>query len=272
MKKILTVSLGAIMAVGAARADLASTNYVDSAINSLEAGSIKVNAEAIKNLGERVNGLPTDANVQALGDKITALEAANSVTEARIAPNAVTSAKIATGAVTADKIASGVIPTVNDGTLTIELNGSEVGTFDANSSENKSINLEVPVYTSGDNITIAENGSINVTGLGSAAFTDASAYATSDQGALAESAVKSVTTGTANGTIKVDDVDVAVKGLGSAAFSETSAYATSAQGAIVDSIAKGTIGGDGTYVLTANVVNGVVSGYQWELIERAYGN
>lgn len=49
-------------------------------------------------------------------------------------------------------------------------------------------------------------------------------YATAAQGALADTAVQSVTTGTANGTISVDSEDVAVKGLGSAAFTEASAY------------------------------------------------
>lgn len=49
-------------------------------------------------------------------------------------------------------------------------------------------------------------------------------YATAAQGALADTAVQSVTTGTANGTISVDGEDVAVKGLGSAAFTDSSAY------------------------------------------------
>lgn len=49
-------------------------------------------------------------------------------------------------------------------------------------------------------------------------------YATAEQGALADTAIQSVTTGTANGTISVDGEDVAVKGLGSAAFTDSSAY------------------------------------------------
>ena len=51
----------------------------------------------------------------------------------------------------------------------------------------------------------------------------------------ADTAVQSVTTGTGNGTIKVDGTDVAVKGLGSAAYTESSAYATAAQGTKADS-------------------------------------
>lgn len=49
-------------------------------------------------------------------------------------------------------------------------------------------------------------------------------YATAAQGAKADSAVQSVTTGGNNGTINVDGTDVAVKGLGSAAYTESSAY------------------------------------------------
>lgn len=49
-------------------------------------------------------------------------------------------------------------------------------------------------------------------------------YATAAQGALADTAIQSVITGTANGTISVDGEDVAVKGLGSAAFTDSSAY------------------------------------------------
>jgi len=46
--------------------------------------------------------------------------------------------------------------------------------------------------------------------------------------------VKSVTTGSTNGTISVDGSDVAVYGLGSAAYTASTAYATAAQGALAD--------------------------------------
>lgn len=45
-----------------------------------------------------------------------------------------------------------------------------------------------------------------------------------------------IATGTANGTIAVDNVDVAVKGLGSAAYTEANAYATAAQGTKADQV------------------------------------
>ena len=77
---------------------------------------------------------------------------------------------------------------------------------------------------------------VAVAGLKSAAYTEASAYATAAQGALADSAVQEVVEGTTNGTILVDDTPVAVHGLGSAAYTETAAYATAAQGTKADQV------------------------------------
>lgn len=88
------------------------------------------------------------------------------------------------------------------------------------------------------NGTVKFNGTdVPVHGLKSAAYTEASDYATAAQGALADSALQKadIATGTANGTIAVDGSDVAVKGLGSAAYTESSAYATAAQGTKADS-------------------------------------
>ena len=71
-------------------------------------------------------------------------------------------------------------------------------------------------------------------GLGSAAYTASTAYATAAQGALADSALQKadITSGATNGTIKVDGTEVAVKGLGSAAYTNSTAYATAAQGTL----------------------------------------
>ena len=60
----------------------------------------------------------------------------------------------------------------------------------------------------------------------------------------ADSAVQSVTTGTENGTIKVDGATVAVYGLGSAAYTATTAFATAAQGALADSAVQSVTTGD----------------------------
>ena len=87
------------------------------------------------------------------------------------------------------------------------------------------------------NTTAATNGQVKfamsskqltgtVVGLGSAAYTASTAYATAAQGTKADSALQKadITTGTTNGTILVDGSAVAVKGLGSAAYTATTAY------------------------------------------------
>lgn len=85
----------------------------------------------------------------------------------------------------------------------------------------------------------------HVEGLGSAAFTEASRYATAAQGTKADSAVQSVVEGDTNGTIKVDNVAVKVHGLGSAAYTEASDY--DAAGAAAAVLGKA---GDASTVMT----------------------
>ena len=86
---------------------------------------------------------------------------------------------------------------------------------------------------------------VSVHGLGSAAYTESSAYATAAQGELAESAIQSVAEGSTNGTISVDGSDVAVHGLGSAAYTASTAYAaashthTTADVTLLTSYSKG---------------------------------
>ena len=87
------------------------------------------------------------------------------------------------------------------------------------------------------NGTVKFNGTdVPVHGLGSAAYTESTAYATAAQGTLADTALQKadITTGTANGTIAVEGTDVAVKGLGTAAYTASTAYATAAQGTKAD--------------------------------------
>ena len=103
---------------------------------------------------------------------------------------------------------------------------------------------------------------IAVKGLGSAAYTNTSAYATAAQGALATNAVRKVVSGTANGTISVTTgtgaaTDIAVKGLGSAAYKGAGA----SQGQVpVNGAALGT---------TANVP--VVTNTSGQLVPHASG-
>lgn len=89
------------------------------------------------------------------------------------------------------------------------------------------------------NGTVKFNGTdVAVHGLKSAAYTDATDYATASQGALADTALQKadITTGATQGTISVDGSDVAVNGLGSAAYTNSDAYATAAQGTKADQV------------------------------------
>ena len=70
---------------------------------------------------------------------------------------------------------------------------------------------------------------VSVAGLKSAAYTEVGDYATSAQGAKADSAVQSVVEGSTNGTINVDGTAVSVHGLGTAAYTSADDYATAAQ-------------------------------------------
>lgn len=111
----------------------------------------------------------------------------------------------------------------------------------------------------------ASNGSVNLTmsgqqlqasivGLKSAAFSDATAFATAAQGELASTALQKadITTGTTNGTILVDGTAVAVKGLGSAAYTDSTAY--DASGA-ANTVKTQLIGSSGD-ASTANTIYG----------------
>lgn len=82
------------------------------------------------------------------------------------------------------------------------------------------------------------------------------AYATAAQGAKADSAVQTVATGGANGTIAVDGSDVAVKGLGTAAYKAEGDFATSAQGTKADSAVQSiNDAGDGLTLMNAGYLN-----------------
>ena len=85
-----------------------------------------------------------------------------------------------------------------------------------------------------------KGASVNVHGLGTAAYAATSAFATAAQGTKADSAVQAadVTSGTANGTISVKGTDVAVMGLGSAAYQNSDAFESAGAAAGALSSAK----------------------------------
>ena len=79
------------------------------------------------------------------------------------------------------------------------------------------------------------NIALTIQSYGDIVSYNAADFATAAQGALADTAVQSITTGTTNGTILVDGTAVSVYGLGSAAYTNSTAYATSIQGGLADS-------------------------------------
>lgn len=101
---------------------------------------------------------------------------------------------------------------------------------------------EADITTGSVNGTIAVNGNnVSVHGLGTAAYTNANAYATAAQGTLAESAVQSVTTGTTQGAINVDGTPVAVNGLGNAAYVNTNAFDAAGTASAIGSAINATV-------------------------------
>ncbi len=94
---------------------------------------------------------------------------------------------------------------------------------------------------------------------------DLSGYATAAQGAKADSAIQSVTTGTANGTISVDGTDVAVHGLGSAAFTDSDEYATAAQGDLANTALQ-------KADITTGTTNGTISVKGTEIAVHGLGS
>ena len=140
-----------------------------------------------------------------------------------ISNNTVTNAgvrSIATGS------ANGNISVNTNGTTAdVKVKGIDTAAYKAESYFQKAITDTTTIVADGTGFKVA-NGSIGETQL------DSAVNASLD---LADSAVQSVTTGTANGTIKVDGTNVSVHGLKSAAYTESSAYATAAQGTLADS-------------------------------------
>ena len=152
----------------------------------------------------------------------------SNVISATIVAGSIDTTELADGAVTTDKIDAKAVTSAK---LSDDVNAS----LDAADNAVKGIvqgdnNGQIKYTTDGTTYT-----AVSVKGLGSAAYTNTDAYATAAQGALADSAVQSVTTGTANGTIKVDGSPVSVYGLGDAAYTDADDYATAAQGALADS-------------------------------------
>lgn len=170
-----------------------------------------------------VNGVAISSNPTLSGNNVS-LSSSYAVAEAYSAPAIGDKLDVAIS-----KLAKGIADASANGVLSF---GGQTGAITVDTAT--STNGAVKFTMSGKNLT----GTVN--GLKSAAYTDASAYATAAQGTKADSALQqsSITSGSANGTIAVSGSDVAVKGLGSAAYTEASAYDTKGSAASAETNAK----------------------------------
>ena len=188
----------------------------------------------------------------AVGDKYIEITLANAANDKLYIPANALVEYVTSGSTNGDMVVVSVssdhkvTATITDGTVTKAKLASAVQT-----SLGKADTAVQTVEEGTSNGTIKVDGeAVAVHGLGSAAYTASTAYATSAQGTLAESAVQSVVEGTANGTIKVDGEAVSVHGLGSAAYTASTAYDASGAAAT----AKSQVIGANTDASSANTI------------------
>lgn len=209
--------------------------------------------------------------------QISAVIVAGSITATELAANAVTTGKIADFNVTKDKLAQTVQDSLGraDSAYQKPQNGitsADIanGTIDFDSLSDDVNSMLEDAVAIGEVESGAANGTIKfkekevaVTGLKSAAYTEASNYATAEQGTKADNAYQkpaagipktdldasvqasltaansalqqeSIVAGEQNGAINVAGEDVFVTGLDTAAYTKATDYATAAQGVKAD--------------------------------------
>ena len=169
------------------------------------------------------------------GDQIMVyVDSATHQVTATLTNGSVTYAQLASSVQSSLDLADSAMQSIANGSVTKDMLAQAVqDSIDAADSALQATDI----ITGTTNGTISVDGTeVAVAGLGSAAYTDSSAYATAAQGALAASALQAadITEGSTNGTIAVKNVDVAVHGLQSAAYTTAESYATSAQGTNAD--------------------------------------
>lgn len=160
--------------------------------------------------------------------------------------------KLSTGSVSKTALATGVQASLDkaDSAVQTITTGTSNGTVSVDGTDVSVRGLGTAAFTdsteydaAGSATTAETNAKSYADGVASTAETNAKNYAdglsvnyaTAAQGQKADTAVQTIQTGTANGTINVDGSDVAVKGLGTAAYTPTTDYATAAQGTTADS-------------------------------------
>lgn len=153
---------------------------------------------------------------------------------ATITDGTITKAKLAQSVQDSLDLADSALQSIGNGDITKAMLEQTVqDSLDAADSALQE--ADITEGTANGSITVGST-SVSVHGLGSAAYTASTAYATAAQGALADTALQAadITTGSTAGTIAVEGTDVAVYGLGSAAYENAGAFATAAQGTNAD--------------------------------------
>ena len=87
-------------------------------------------------------------------------------------------ASVATSGLYSDLTGTPTIPTVNNGTLTIQQNGTTVGTFTANQSTNETVNLIGGIYADDPTSSANPDGWVASSDIDWSTFTDGSTYFT----------------------------------------------------------------------------------------------
>lgn len=257
MKKLLGISLVAVltatplMASAADRVALvtepitpntnvASTSYVQGAYNVLGAAINAIDTDLSGNYATK-EALTAETNARTAAD--TALQGDIDTLSATVDTKAATSDLNALG--TRVTTAESAITTLNGDATTAGSVAYQIA--QSNMALNTAINAKADQTALNQEITDRQTGDTNT--LNSAkTYADSLAgnYATAAQGAKADTAVQSVTTGTANGTISVDGTDVAVKGV----ITDLTGYATESyadqKAAAAQSAAETTAAADAT--------------------------
>lgn len=213
------------------------------AIDAIEADYLKTADKT--ELTNAINGKVAQADHNALAGRVTTVEGAVA-TKAEQSDLTAVSGKVTTleGKVDVEKVSTAISTAVTNA-----VNDLDATVNSADVEEGKGIKITV-VETDGKltSATVTGNYDNKYDAKGAAATAETNAknyadglagnYATAAQGAKADTAVQSVVTGTANGTIAVDGEDVAVKGLGSAAYTASTAYDAAGSASTAESNAK----------------------------------
>lgn len=179
-------------------------------------------------------------------NEISATIVAGSIGTTELADDAVTTDKLADSIVTSLGKANSAVQTVAEGSTngTIAVDGTDVtvhGLGSAAYANTSAFDASGAAATAKSEVIGASTDTASDNTIyGAKAYADSLAgnYATAAQGAKADTAIQSVTEGSANGTISVDGTDVNVHGLGSAAYTASTAYDAAGSASAAETNAK----------------------------------